>query len=562
MRSYLAFVSACAILASGAAGATEFRFLGNSEISEQVLVGVARAVVCSQLDSICLGSICQAVAGHYWDAGYLDARAACSLMSSQPETVLVTIDEGLPSRLRFVKVTGSQAYDAATLETWFAPEVGVPFSRRGLERRIDQLLSFYDSQGYPLASVQPDVISAGEGWIGVGLRVDEGPQARLGQVEFRGLEGTRPDVLLRESGLVSGRLYDGSRVQKVRVRLMRLGVFQSVSEPILSFDSRDTTMLVAFDLVEARANFLEGLVAYAPKGTRSGWVGSLQLRLGNIGGTLRQLTVLWDKPWTDRLSWSIYYREPRLWGKPVAAEGRLSSDVVEKSFAHRRVWAGAALRGQSAVELGLGGFLGTTKDRTESGGEGDFTERGFSCDLRYEGRDDTVNPRNGGLLTVAGRVASLDFAETSSTDRTLTEVDSEGEFLLPLGRSLVTAWGARFQGAFATKGLVPASHLIRLGGMRGLRGYPEEWFTVKEALVLTWELRRLLGSHSRAYLFVDVATLEGGGYDFTALKSLPFGYGMGFMGGSRSGIFRLEIALGRDDVFSEAKIHFGLVQRF
>jgi hypothetical protein len=64
------------------------------------------------------------------------------------------------------------------------------------------------------------------------------------------------------------------------------------------------------------------------------------------------------------------------------------------------------------------------------------------------------------------------------------------------------------------------------------------------------------------YAFIDGATIEDGGYDFGTLKRLPFGYGVGFMAGSRSGIVRLEIALGRDDMFSDAKLHLGLVQRF
>jgi hypothetical protein len=50
--------------------------------------------------------------------------------------------------------------------------------------------------------------------------------------------------------------------------------------------------------------------------------------------------------------------------------------------------------------------------------------------------------------------------------------------------------------------------------------------------------------------------------DFGDLEDFPFGYGFGFMGGARSGVFRLELAMGREDGVSDAKIHLGLVQRF
>jgi hemolysin activation/secretion protein len=98
--------------------------------------------------------------------------------------------------------------------------------------------------------------------------------------------------------------------------------------------------------------------------------------------------------------------------------------------------------------------------------------------------------------------------------------------------------------------------------MTSLRGYPEEWLAAREAAVATLELRRLLGPYSRLYGFLDVATLENPTHDFGDLGGLPFGYGVGVMAGAGGGIIRLEIALGRNDTWSDAKLHLGLVERF
>jgi hypothetical protein len=75
-------------------------------------------------------------------------------------------------------------------------------------------------------------------------------------------------------------------------------------------------------------------------------------------------------------------------------------------------------------------------------------------------------------------------------------------------------------------------------------------------------VRRLLGGYSRVYGFFDGAVLEGSGYSFESIRSGPFGYGLGLMAGSQAGIVRLEIALGRSDTWSDAKLHLGLVRRF
>jgi hemolysin activation/secretion protein len=98
--------------------------------------------------------------------------------------------------------------------------------------------------------------------------------------------------------------------------------------------------------------------------------------------------------------------------------------------------------------------------------------------------------------------------------------------------------------------------------METLRGYPEEWFNVEKALTLSLEVRRLLGAYSRIYAFIDAATLGGAASSFGNLENLPYGYGFGFMGGTTAGILRLEIAMGRGDTWSEAKLHLGFVEQF
>jgi outer membrane protein assembly factor BamA len=513
------------------------------------------------MDSICIDAICKSVAEYYWEEGYLDAEVSCGRPRPDADTVRISISEGTRSKLRAVSITGASAYDSTRVEAVFGDQIGLPFSRSGLEKGITEVLAFYDARGYPFITVQPDVVSTGDGWVELGLKVDEGQRARLGDVRFTGLSKTKPDVALLESGLVPGEIYDGDKIGQVGPRLLALGVFESVSEPALSFDRADTTISVTFEVVESRASFFEGLVAYAPSAETNKFVGSLNLEMLNIAGTMRRLSVLWSKPGTGRLTWSIDYSEPRIFSKPLDARLRIFSDVIESSFARRRFDVGIAFRGDPRLELGAGAFFGVIKDRSMGVGEGDFSERGVSFDFLYEGRDYALNPRSGLAASVAHEVASLDFEEAESQDRTLTGLEVLVEYAADLG-SVVPALRARYHGAFTSRGDVPESHLIRLGGMRTLRGYPEEWFVVEQGLVLTVELRHVLSRNSRIYAFVDGAALDNDAYDFADLDESPLGYGIGFMGGSRSGIFRLEIALNRDAAFGDANLHLGLVQRF
>lgn len=561
MRVLLSILLMAFVLVPLACDAVELVIVGNSDVSGESIADVASSV-CSMPDSGCVRAMCEAVAEYYWEKGYLDLSITCESIRDTGDTVLISITEGRLSKLRSVSVVGSRAFSASRLERTFDDDIGKPFSRAGLERGITSLLELYDRNGFPAAAIEPETVIRDEGWVDITLRADEGRRARIGRVIFEGLTRTRRGILLAESGIREGSTYDGGRIGEAVNRLEALGIFDSVSEPVLSFGARDSVVAVTFEVVEARNNRLEGLLAYAPSQEEGKLVGSLDLLFGNIAGTLRRLRVFYDRSGSDRLRWNVAYREPRLIGLPVALEVGLASDVIESSFARRRLTVGFQLRGEPRLEVGVGGILGVTKDRSQGLGEGDFSEKGGSFFLRYEGRDRPMNPLSGGMLAVSHEVVVLDFDSEDVRDRTLSSLRTDAEYVKGMTTRNVAAIGVRFEGAFAGSGPIPRSHVIRLGGAGSLRGYPEEWFSVLKALVVTFEVRRMLGSGSRMYAFIDGATLEDGTREFGDLEDFPFGYGVGFMGGARSGVFRLEIALGREDGISDAKLHLGLVQRF
>jgi outer membrane protein assembly factor BamA len=535
---------------------------GNKELSREVILESASAVECADVDSLCVVAVCRAVASRYWESGYLGAEVECDRLRPDGDTILISVFEGSISRLESVRIVGSEAFGESELGGVFEDDIGSAFSPWRLEQGIRTLLEFYDQNGYPAASVLPEMFSAGEGRLDVTLRVDEGPRAKVGQVTFDGLTKTRPEILRVEAGIPVGKTYDGRKIGNARARLQALGVFEKVSEPMLSFWPGDTLVAVGFEVVEAKTNRVEGLVAYAPSQEEGKLIGSLDMELGNIAGTLRRLRVLYDRPGPNRLRWSIRYREPRLAGVPVALDAGVLSDVIEDSYARRKFSLGIRFRREATLELGFGGFLGVTKDRSGKGTDGDFGERGVSFDLRYDARDPPLNPRSGGFMSLSHETGRLDFDRKEAEDRTLYGLGVKVEYILGLAGNNVAAMGAGYQGVFSSTDRVPSSHIVRLGGAGSLRGYPEEWFSVEESLVLTLEARRVLGGTSRIYAFIDAATFRNGTRRFGELEQLPFGYGVGFVGGSRSGIFRMEIALGRGDGFSDAKLHLGLVRRF
>jgi hemolysin activation/secretion protein len=94
-----------------------------------------------------------------------------------------------------------------------------------------------------------------------------------------------------------------------------------------------------------------------------------------------------------------------------------------------------------------------------------------------------------------------------------------------------------------------------------LRGYRENQFRGDIAAWMNLEYRFLLGRNTRVFLFNDW-----GAYHFKDSQSeieeiLP-GYGIGIRLDTALGIMAVDFGLGKGDDFSQAKIHFGIVNRF
>ena len=553
--------------AVGAAGGDPFAISGNEAISEDVILEALGRARCPAADSACLKAMCDSVAYVYWSRGYIDVIVTCAGAAGGGPS-RVEIVEGGVSTVEAVHIEGASERGRELIEAMFEETVGRPFSPERFEAAVARALSAYDDAGYPVARITPDIVSSGAAGLEVAIIVHEGPMATIGSVEFEGAVATRHNVLVRETGLRIGEPYDGSRVAEARRNLMRLGVFESVSEPALSLNPSDSSLVVRFETVEARMSFLEGALAYQPTPQGNEFYGQLEVDLRNIAGTLRRAGVYWMRRGSGRSAWAVHYREPRIFTLPIGLEGSIDSEIDEAQYERRKFSLRLVQQDGRRFELSAGWFLAKVREGplVEDAGEGDirnsYDENGFDIGLAYDGTDRVINPTRGLSGGLALEFSSLTCDGCDDPDRTIWSAAASGSYLFGISRNAVGFAEARFQAVDSNNGPVPPSHLIRVGGVENLRGYPEEWFVTDQVLVMTAELRYIVGPHSRLYLFADVATLE----DLTTgpgqIDDPLAGYGFGLTTGSRIGIFRVEVATARGEPLGDAKLHIKLTQRF
>ncbi|MFH1681922.1 MAG: POTRA domain-containing protein [Candidatus Eisenbacteria bacterium] len=499
--------------------------------------------------------------------GYLDAEVDVRVFD-EGEGVRLSIDirEGQRISIERLDVRGVERFEKEAVEARFDVRPGRILDPARLERDVDRLLRAYARAGYPFARVLLAEIDREDGaGLGLSLHVVEGPFLVLGDLRVKGNEKTRESTVRRLTGLPFREPYDQEAVDACRVRLLRSGLFRSVSEPSARIDWKKKEAVVELEVEEARTNRIAGAVGYAPgsKGERGIVTGFADVEFRNILGTARSGGARWERisPETRRVR--LFYREPWFLGSPFAVGGDLEQDIRDSTYT--RVSGGLdaevdlSRRVTASFSVGLEGM----RPRREASPIPRSSRRTGGVGIHFEGRDVPLNPSRGLFLGVGSEYGErrIDEEQERGIKGELVRqatFDAGLGLYRRIGGRTVLAWESFGIGRFSNEPFVPPYDQFYLGGARTLRGYEEDRFRGARIAWTRLEYRYLLGAMSRLFLFTDA------GYVFARKEeegriarseTAKLGYGFGIRVDSAIGLIGVDYGLGEGDRFGEGKIH-------
>lgn len=440
---------------------------------------------------------------------------------------------------------------------------GEPFREDKFRADVARVLRAYSELGYPRARVFPSGFRrTDEGRLAFALRISEGPAGVIESVRVFGNTTTLGTVVARIGGVRPGDRWSPRRVEAMAGRLRREGLFLSVEEPRVVNGSRDNLLGIEVTVEEGHANSVFGVLGYNPDPGGDGGevVGLIDLSLRNVMGTARRASLRFERQAKDVQDIAFRYREPWVLGSPISAEVGAAQAIRDTLYSRTDVDLAIAFpiragaTGRVAVEQRDTSFDDAQGERQSE------TSRGGSVAVGLDARDRPVNPGSGWRADLL-----VGFRETrENVGRTRGEVD--GQVLLPLSRRWVVSEEAGFRGVWSSGGITPLYEQFFLGGTNTVRGYREEQFPADRVWWTRSELRWRIARRSRAYLLADVggfvsevATESGTRLETEVLPGGGFGVALETRG---SGVVRFELAVGRGDSFSDAKVHVGLEQEF
>jgi outer membrane protein insertion porin family len=229
----------------------------------------------------------------YLDRGYVDFSLDSTQVSISPDKRDMFISAGLTEgdqyKIAKVQVTGDTVVPLEDVQKMIPVKEGQVFSRAVLEFTSDAIVAMLANIGYAFAQVNPipDVHNENN-TVDINFQVVPGPRVNVRHVVFKGNTRTADEVLRREMRQFEGAWYSQAAVDRSKVRLQRLGYFETVEVENVPVAGSDDQVDVTFTVKETTSGSFMFGVGYSQL---SGVNLSVQLQENNFLGSGNRVSV-------------------------------------------------------------------------------------------------------------------------------------------------------------------------------------------------------------------------------------------------------------------------------
>ena len=247
---------------------------------------------------------------YYLDRGYVDFSVDNTQVAISPDKrdmfVTASMTEGEQYTVDDVQVTGDTVLSQEQIQRYVFIRKGQTFSRALLELTSDAITNTLGNIGYAFASVNPiPTIDREKRTVGINLQVVPGPRVTVRQIRFKGNTRTTDEVLRREMRQFEGAWYSQAAIDRSKVRLQRLGFFESgsVEAQTVPVPGSNDQVDVVFNVKETTSGSFTFGFGYSQL---SGLTTTLQLSQNNFLGTGNQIsTEIQRNAYLQRYSFSF-----------------------------------------------------------------------------------------------------------------------------------------------------------------------------------------------------------------------------------------------------------------
>lgn len=529
-------------------------------------------------DGIC-DSIKQNILKTLFEQGYYNSEVEVKLYSidSLNTKLIINVNENEPAYISFIKYNYDEI-DSLFLSKSFSELIGNIFSRSLIEQTFDNILHYYENNGFPFASIKINSVYfyrdtlLNRNNVKIDIIIEREKRYSINRIEIDGNSKTKDYVVLRELGVNIGDIYNQKKIDQITNRLNKLNYFEQIEKPFFYLNNKKEGVL-KIAIKEKVTNNFDGLIGYVPgqEKEKGFFTGFLNLSFRNLFGTGRAALIRWQKENRKTQEFELQYKEPWLFSLPINFSGNIFQRVQDTTYTQNNY--GINLEYLVSDELSASIIFNNQSTIPFERFNKVFTVyNSFSTTIgiifKIDSRDNYYSPRRGILLSNSYKYSMKKIngpkdyiTQQMKTNHELKRLEIDFEFYKEIFLEQIVALKTYVRELTGTE--IEISDMYLLGGTKTLRGYREKQFAGNRVIWSNIEYRYLLTDKSYAFIFLDSGYFTtSGNSNMTKSEDFKIGYGFGMNIETGIGLLGVSFALGKGDSFSSGKIHFGIISEF
>ena len=529
-----------------------------------------------------------AVESFYHNSGFLDARVRSIRERLDPERIVlrIVIDEGPRYTVRDVNLNGFEYLTESEVRRNLLTREGRVFYRLFTATDKRYIQSLADRRALLDMKVESNIVSHEEDYsVTVNFLVIEGHPIRVGEIQVRGLQKTKKNVVVRELEIKPGDFYDNGKISLSQTRLFQTGLFRSVRLSPLMSDTAATVRDLVVNVTELPGGEVSFGAGFASaerfRGSYSvayrNWLGrGITIGTnGQISSLFQQLDIGITQPWLfgTRTTGSLrgfFRRENRI--SHTEREIGMSATVnreLSRTFRSQLIYTLKNIRISSlSDELAMLLRSGSVADSLRSRREGSLTGV-----VAYDTRDDILNPKTGFYGQFQSSLASPALGSSTRNRNSILT-------LMAIVRKYVSIpnapdWSSSFSFSYVRaldNNLIPLDRKLFIGGDRSVRGFSINQIGQPDGGLIAINAQneiRIPFSRVTMAFFVDWGGI-GKTVGTFSIKDFLVGYGGGLRVDSPIGLIRGDVGFHSQgpidepdaSLYDRTFFYFGLGQAF
>ena len=460
----------------------------------------------------------------------------------------------------------------------------------------ERLLSYYENEGFPFASVYLDSVTINDDKIAAVLMVNQGLVYRIDSITNYGKLKLNQKFLQQYLGISNGSIYKREKLKEVDKRMLELPYAQT--EQPSSLNMLGSGSILNLYVNNKKSSEASAIFGFLPDANNTGKLqvtGDVNLDLKNVFGAGENLLLKYQalQPKSPRLN--LGYEKPYFLKTPFGLGFLFELFKKDSSFLQVNAQLGLQLN-LSNNQLGkiivqrqtatlLQGGIDTNAIKFNRQLPLNIDVKSVNVGISYEFRNTNYrfNPLRGNDIFVTALTGIKNIEKNNDIlalktpgfnyDKLYDSIELKSyQLRLKMGVahffkiSKSSTFKTALSTGFYSSPTIFRNEVFQIGGYRLLRGFDEESIYATQYAVATLEYRSLLSLNSYLFGFVDVGVTQLK-YQNVNVANFFTGAGLGIVYETKAGLLNLSLALGKRkdvpfNIRQASKIHFGYVNYF